>query len=127
MSTMELSPLMMAFCVAVLALLPHCSSYQTNAQKTVRQYGNNPSVQPSHPLLPRKLNLQEVMNSYGGKTIEPHRKMMEAPSGKKQENVMQMGKGREEGSKESEYLSSMDYVWVKRRRPIHNKQAPVLP
>lgn len=32
-----------------------------------------------------------------------------------------------EGLKEEEEYSTMDYGWVKKRRPIHNKQIPFIP
>ncbi|XP_011102108.1 uncharacterized protein LOC105180146 [Sesamum indicum] len=89
-------------------------------------------------LLPRKLQLNQVATVKGSadKHFTPPEKFIEPSSGTKQhgkqENVMQdarKGTWREwveEGTNKSEYFS-MDYGWVRRRRPIHNKHIPFVP
>ncbi|KAK4423659.1 hypothetical protein Salat_1948800 [Sesamum alatum] len=115
------------------------------ASDHLQQYGNSALHQEQFifPSLPRKLNLQEeaaVKKSLGNdEDLLVRKKLMEAPSGKKRHENMVVhhhddqqtaGKGtwREwiESPKRSEYFT-MDYAWVRRRRPIHNKKIPFLP
>ncbi|XP_011070896.1 uncharacterized protein LOC105156464 [Sesamum indicum] len=146
---MELLNLLAALAVVVSFLLAPCSrtaSGQVIRQKPLQQYGNS-AVHQEHftlPSLPRKLNLQEeaaVKKSFADDDDHLLRKkLMEASSGKKrhnekEENMMvhdeqAAGRGtwREwvESPRRSEYFT-MDYAWVRRRRPIHNKKIPFVP
>ncbi|KAL7110429.1 hypothetical protein ACP275_05G025400 [Erythranthe tilingii] len=119
-----------ALCVAVLIQLASCSSDHVTHVQNVN-YGVHQAKLTLH-LLPRKLKLQEEpsssVKSLGDNRVMPQEKSMEASSGKKEntkkeENVVNKKAG---GKGASEYLT-VDYNWVRRRRPIHNKQIPFLP
>ncbi|KAL0327093.1 UNVERIFIED_CONTAM: hypothetical protein Sangu_1787300 [Sesamum angustifolium] len=131
-------------------LLAPCSSTasdQAIRQKPLQQYGNSAVHQEHFTLLslPRKLNLHEeaaVKKSCADdKDHLPRKKLMEkASSGKKRQDEKEenmrvhdeqaAGRGtwREwvESPRRSEYFT-MDYAWVRRRRPIHNKKIPFVP
>ncbi|KAL1568527.1 protein GOLVEN 6-like [Salvia divinorum] len=132
---MELSKkLVTAFCLAVSFLV--ASSDNVNVQESLQQYGQQ---QPQLlVLLPRKLKLLQVtdVKSSAYKEIMLPKKLLEGSAGggkgiEKEEEVMsttKRGTWREwvESPNKSEYFT-MDYSWVGRRRPIHNKQIPLLP
>ncbi|KAL0446972.1 UNVERIFIED_CONTAM: hypothetical protein Slati_1825100 [Sesamum latifolium] len=148
---MELLHLLAALSVVVSFLLAPCSSStasdQVIRQKPLQQYGNSAVRQEHFTLLslPRKLNLQEEATvkkkSADDEDHLPRKKLMEASSDKKrhdekeekmmvQHDEQAAGRGtwREwvESPRRSEYFS-MDYAWVRRRRPIHNKKIPFVP
>ncbi|KAL0408769.1 UNVERIFIED_CONTAM: hypothetical protein Sradi_1811300 [Sesamum radiatum] len=122
--------------------------HEINRQKPLQQYGNSAVHQQHFTLLslPRKLNLQEEAavkkSSADDEDHLPRKILIEASSGKKRqdekgESMMvhddeQAAAGRgtwrewAESPRRSEYFS-MDYAWVRRRRPIHNKKIPLVP
>ncbi|XP_047965559.1 protein GOLVEN 6-like [Salvia hispanica] len=119
-----------AFCLAVTFLVAY--SDNVNVQESLQQYGQQKLLVS----LPRKLKLLEVANvessAYNG--IMLRKRLLEGSAGKKrigkEEEVMTTKRGtwREwvESPNKSEYFT-MDYSWVRRRRPIHNKQIPLIP
>ncbi|KAL7149238.1 hypothetical protein ABFS83_05G026200 [Erythranthe nasuta] len=120
-----------ALCVAVLIQFASCSSDHVTHVQNVN-YGVHQAKLTLH-LLPRKLKLEEEasssVKSLGENSHMPLEKLMEASSGKKEntkkeENVVNRKAAGGKGA--SEYLT-VDYNWVRRRRPIHNKQIPFLP
>ncbi|KAL1556602.1 hypothetical protein AAHA92_12200 [Salvia divinorum] len=115
---MELSNLVTAFCVAASFMLVSC-----DVQETLQPYGKQPQLS-----LPRKVKLREVVDvkSSAYKDIMLQKKLFEDKKIAK-EDVMARKRGtwREwvESPNKSEYFT-MDYSWVRRRRPIHNNQMP---
>ncbi|KAL2546593.1 uncharacterized protein Fot_15826 [Forsythia ovata] len=116
-------------------MLAPCASDQEQPRKSLQQV--NHAQFSTIPSLPRKFKLKEeanVKSTAAGKDFVPYTKPMDASSGNKlhlkKDNLMHAAKGtwREwvEGDNKSEYFT-MDYTWVRRRRPIHNKQVPVAP
>ncbi|XP_042020712.1 uncharacterized protein LOC121768311 [Salvia splendens] len=126
---MELSKKLVAtaFCLAVTFLVAY--SDNVNVQESLQQYGRQLS-------LPRKLKLLEVANvkglAYNGIMLQ--KRLLEDSAGEKrigkEDEVMTTKRGtwREwvESPNKSEYFT-MDYSWVRRRRPIHNKHIPLIP
>ncbi|KAL0372539.1 UNVERIFIED_CONTAM: hypothetical protein Scaly_0935500 [Sesamum calycinum] len=141
----EISPNVVSF---LLAPCSSTASDQEIRQKPLQQYGNSAVHQEHFNLLslPRKLNLHEEAavkkkSSADDKDHLPRKKLMEtASSGKKRQDEKEenmrvhdeqaAGRGtwREwvESPRRSEYFT-MDYAWVRRRRPIHNKKIPFVP
>ncbi|GFP87282.1 hypothetical protein PHJA_000871900 [Phtheirospermum japonicum] len=105
---------------------------EANGQKSLKQYGNSAVEQAKVTLpnlLPRKLKLQQdIGTSFDDKDIVPRDKLIEASSENKteSENLVHKGTWREwvEAPNKSDYFT-MDYAWLKRRHPIHNKHIPV--
>ncbi|XP_057777505.1 protein GOLVEN 6-like [Salvia miltiorrhiza] len=112
---MELLTLMVSLLLAISFLLSPCASDHLNLNKPIQQ-GDHAKFAPIN------LNHQTMKSSAEEETLQ-------ASSGTKQhekeENVMNAAE-KEEGPNKSEYFT-MDYGWVKRRRPIHNKQIPFVP
>ncbi|CAA2977492.1 Hypothetical predicted protein [Olea europaea subsp. europaea] len=112
-------------------MLASCVSDQEQLQKSLPQVNH---AQFTIPSLPRKFNLKEEVKSAADKDFVPRAKPMDSSSGNrlhpKEQNLIHAARGtwREwvEGANKSEYYT-MDYSWVRRRRPIHNKQVPVAP
>ncbi|KAL3644605.1 hypothetical protein CASFOL_009785 [Castilleja foliolosa] len=134
---MDFLIVLVTLCVAVLIMLPTCASDQVNAQKSLKQNGNSAAQQAKFTLpnlLPRKLKLQqEIGTSFNDKDIVPRDKIESSSDNnkiesEKEEKMVDRTKGtwREwvETPNKSEYFT-MDYAWLKRRRPIHNKHLPV--
>ncbi|KAH6802156.1 root meristem growth factor [Perilla frutescens var. frutescens] len=126
---MEPSTLVAAFCVAVSFMMASCASDQVNVQESEQQYVQQP-YQLTLPLLPRKLKLQEEVKSSSADKDIMLQKLLEASAGPKKvekddvviNHAAKRGTWREwvERPNKSEYFT-MDYAWVRRRRPIHNK------
>ncbi|XP_057809905.1 protein GOLVEN 6-like [Salvia miltiorrhiza] len=122
---MELWNLVTALCVALSFMLASCASDHVNLQQ---HYGIGQQPQLS---LPRKLKQLLQVKSSSYKDIMLQKKLLEGTAGEKkiekEEDVMR-GTWREwvERPNKSEYFT-MDYSWVRRRRPIHNKQIPFVP
>ncbi|KAL7132649.1 hypothetical protein ABFS83_12G088900 [Erythranthe nasuta] len=138
---MELLTLMAALFVATSFMFAPGASDQANLQKSLHQKVHDHAKFTNLPSLPRKLKLNEeetVKNLYADKDLmSSHKKFIDPSSVTKQheyeENtIVAAEKGRsrerveEESSNKSEYFT-MDYNWVRKRRPIHNKHVPFLP
>ncbi|KAL8035351.1 hypothetical protein ABFS82_12G089000 [Erythranthe guttata] len=139
---MELLTLMAALFVATSFLFAPCASDQPNLQKSLHLKVHDHAKFTNLPSLPRKLKLNEeetVKNLYTAKdSMSSHKKFIDDPSSvtkqhEYEENtIVAAEKGRsrerveEESSNKSEYFT-MDYNWVRKRRPIHNKHVPFLP
>ncbi|KAK4381509.1 hypothetical protein Sango_2960700 [Sesamum angolense] len=109
-------------------LLAPCSSTasdQAIRQKPLQQYGDSAVHQEHFTLLslPRKLNLHEEA-AVGKKRQDEKEENMRVHD----EQAAGGGTWREwvESPRRSEYFT-MDYAWVRRRRPIHNKKIPFVP
>ncbi|PIN16094.1 hypothetical protein CDL12_11261 [Handroanthus impetiginosus] len=132
---MNLLTLIAALFVAISFLLAPCTSEQVNVQKSLEKVHHAKFALPS---LSRKLILNEkVKSSSADKSFTPDKKFMKPSSGTKQhqkeENVIYAAeketwkeKDHENGPNKSEYFT-MDYGWVRKRRPIHNKKIPFVP
>ncbi|XP_047964046.1 protein GOLVEN 6-like [Salvia hispanica] len=127
---MELLTLTVSVLLAMSFLSAPCASDQLNLNK------QDDHAMFAQPLLPRKLmNLNhEIAKSASSEgDLAVHGEFPQASSGTKQHekeenfiNAKEEDDDEEEGSNKSEYFT-MDYRWVRRRRPIHNKQIPFVP
>ncbi|KAL3636172.1 hypothetical protein CASFOL_020719 [Castilleja foliolosa] len=127
---MEILTILATFCLAVSLMLPASASDQINSQKYLKQNGNYAVQQAKftlHNLLPRKLKLQqEIGTNFVDKNSVPFDKLMKASSDNKKIESDQKEEKLVQTANKSDYMT-MDYAWLKRRRPIHNKHVPVNP
>ncbi|GER40589.1 18S pre-ribosomal assembly protein gar2-related [Striga asiatica] len=120
----------------LLIMLPTCASDQVAVQISIGQHGDSAveNAKSTKTLLPRKLKVQQDTSLNDKDNIVPGKKLMEASSENKleaenEEKVVHKyeatSKGEwVDGPNKSEYYT-MDYNWLKRRRPIHNKHIPL--
>ncbi|KAL2559149.1 putative root meristem growth factor 8 [Forsythia ovata] len=136
---MELLTIIATCFVLLSFMFAPCASDQVQVKKSLKKAHD--AVELNLLPLPRKLKLNEegIAKSVEEKYFGLYKRNMEASSStpgnklhQKEKNLMHPGKGTwkkwtdHQGAKKSEYFT-MDYGWVRRRRPIHNKHVPVGP
>ncbi|CAK9177521.1 unnamed protein product [Ilex paraguariensis] len=128
---MELKIVITTLCIGLSVVLTTCDSHQIQLQSSHEQAHD---IQLNLHTLPRKLKLTEkVITNSGDKDLVPYNKRNQVSSVKlhlKEANMKHSRKGtwREwvERTDTSKYFT-MDYSYVRRRRPIHNQSLPVGP
>ncbi|XP_042055974.1 protein GOLVEN 6 [Salvia splendens] len=128
---MELLTLIVSVLLAMSFLSAPCASDQLNLNK---QDDHAMYAQPSLPRKLMNLNHEIAKSASSEEDLAAHGEFPQASSGTKQhekeEKIInaeeENEEEEEEGPNKSEYFT-MDYRWVRRRRPIHNKQIPFVP
>ncbi|KAL1551168.1 protein GOLVEN 6 [Salvia divinorum] len=128
---MELLTLIASFLLAMSFLSAPCASDQLNLNK---QGDHAKFAQPSLARKLMNLHHETAKKSASEEDLTAHDEFPQASTGskqrKKEENFINAAEEddeeEEEGPNKSEYFT-MDYRWVRRRRPIHNKQIPFVP
>ncbi|XP_051149364.1 uncharacterized protein LOC127264059 [Andrographis paniculata] len=145
-----------AFCLVVSFMVAPCASDDLfdddSAQRSLQPFGDSAVQMISlQPLLPRKLQLvkrdavKEYFVNLDADIIRSRKLLIQTPSGKNQDEQeeeeevtlhqqqqqklnQRSGTWREwiESPNKSDFFT-MDYHWVRRRRPIHNKNFPFVP
>ncbi|CAI9775182.1 unnamed protein product [Fraxinus pennsylvanica] len=134
---MELLTIIATCFILISFIFAPCASDQSKVKKSIEKAHDTAQLN----LLPsqqQKLKLKEegIVKSVEKRDFGPYKRNMEGSSGnklyQKEKNLMHPGtvKWKEptdhQEAKKSEYFT-MDYGWVRRRRPIHNKHVPVGP
>ncbi|CAI9768048.1 unnamed protein product [Fraxinus pennsylvanica] len=124
-----------ATCFLLISLtFAPCASDQLQVKKSLEKAHDTAQLNLLASLRKLQLNEERIVKSVEERYFGSYKRNMEGSSGtpgnklhQKEKNLMHPKKWTDhQRAKKSEYVT-MNYSWVRQRRPIHNKHVPVSP